>query len=48
MADRSFLEWPFLEDQHRVLAAELDAWCVANLPVDHNNCLLYTSDAADD
>ena len=37
MADRSFLEWPFLEDQHRVLAAELDAWCVANLPVDHNN-----------
>ena len=37
MADRSFLKWPFLEDQHRVLAAELDAWCVANLPVDHNN-----------
>ena len=37
MADRSFLEWPFLEDQHRVLAAELDAWCIANLPVDHNN-----------
>ena len=37
MADRSFLEWPFLEDQHRVMAAELDAWCVANLPVDHDN-----------
>ena len=37
MADRSFLDWPFLEDQHRVLAAELDAWCVANLPVDHDD-----------
>ncbi|MEC7485213.1 MAG: acyl-CoA dehydrogenase family protein [Pseudomonadota bacterium] len=37
MADRSFLDWPFLEDQHRVLATELDAWCVANLPVDHDD-----------
>ena len=36
MADRSFLDWPFLEDHHRVVAAELDA------------CLLYTSDAADE
>ena len=37
MADRSFLDWPFLEQQHRVLATELDAWCVANLPVDHDD-----------
>ncbi len=31
MADRSFLDWPFLDDGHRALAAELEAWCVANL-----------------
>jgi len=29
--DRSFLQWPFLDEGHRRLAAELDAWCVANL-----------------
>ena len=27
MADTSYLSWPFLEDQHRKLAAELDQWC---------------------
>ncbi len=27
MADSTFLEWPFLEAQHRQLAAELDTWC---------------------
>ncbi len=37
MADRSFLEWPFFEDRHRTLAADLDVWCAANLPVDHSN-----------
>jgi len=37
MTDRSFLEWPFFEDRHRVLAAELDAWCAAHLPVDHGD-----------
>ncbi len=26
MADTSFLDWPFLEDHHRVLARELDVW----------------------
>jgi acyl-CoA dehydrogenase len=35
MADRSFLNWPFFEPRHRELAAALDAWCAANLPVDH-------------
>ena len=29
MADRSFLDWPFLDDSHRDLAARLEAWCVA-------------------
>ena len=37
MPDRSFLDWPFLEDHHRALAAELDAWCAANLPVCHDD-----------
>ncbi|PCI58986.1 MAG: acyl-CoA dehydrogenase [Kordiimonadales bacterium] len=32
MADKSFLNWPFLEDQHRKLAAELDAWATDTLP----------------
>ena len=27
MADTSYLSWPFFEDQHRNLAAELDQWC---------------------
>jgi len=27
MADRSFLAWPFFEERHRALAAELEAWC---------------------
>jgi len=39
MPDRSFLDWPFFEDRHRVLAAELDAWAGATLPalVDHHD-----------
>lgn len=31
MADTSFLAWPFFEDRHRSLAAELEAWCAAEL-----------------
>lgn len=37
MADRSFLDWPFFEDKHRNLAAGLEAWCAANLPIDHTD-----------
>lgn len=37
MADQSFLTWPFFEDRHRALAEELEAWCAANLPVDHSD-----------
>ncbi len=37
MADRSFLDWPFFEPHHRELAAALEDWCVAHLPVDHGN-----------
>ncbi|MFN3473730.1 MAG: acyl-CoA dehydrogenase family protein [Blastomonas sp.] len=35
MADRSFLDWPFLDDSHRSLGIELDTWCAANLSDDH-------------
>jgi len=27
MADTSFLDWPFLDDSHRALARDLEAWC---------------------
>ncbi len=35
MVDRSFLDWPFLNDGHRALAADLEAWCTANLSDHH-------------
>jgi len=35
--DLSFLDWPFFEDRHRHLFAELEIWCNRNLPVDHGN-----------
>jgi acyl-CoA dehydrogenase len=37
MPDGSFLNWPFFEEQHRALAAAIDAWCEANLPVAHED-----------
>ena len=37
MPDRSFLDWPFFEDSHRALAAALEEWTAANLPVDHGD-----------
>lgn len=38
MADTSFLTWPFFEDRHRALAADLDRWAAASLKdVDHGD-----------
>jgi acyl-CoA dehydrogenase len=37
MADQSFLSWPFFEPRHRDLAAALEAWCTAHLPVRHSD-----------
>ncbi|NGM45577.1 acyl-CoA dehydrogenase family protein [Rhodobacter sp. SGA-6-6] len=37
MSDKTFLSWPFFETRHRELAAALDAWAAANLPVDHGD-----------
>lgn len=40
MTDRSFLDWPFFDDHHRTLAADLEAWCIdqrlADQPHDHD------------
>jgi acyl-CoA dehydrogenase len=35
--DRSFLDWPFFEPRHRDLAARLEDWCAAHLPVAHDD-----------
>ncbi|PSJ58539.1 acyl-CoA dehydrogenase family protein [Pseudaminobacter soli (ex Li et al. 2025)] len=38
MADRSFLNWPFFEERHRMLADALDRWAAANLAdIDHSD-----------
>jgi acyl-CoA dehydrogenase len=38
MADRTFLNWPFFEDRHRQLAADLDAWATEALgAIDHSD-----------
>ena len=38
MIDRSFLDWPFLEDRHRTLATDLDGWAKRNLVgLDHQD-----------
>ena len=40
MADTSFLDWPFLEDHHRTLARDLDAWAaehIAPFALDHDD-----------
>lgn len=31
MSDRSFLDWPFLDDGHRRLAEDLENWCAGEL-----------------
>lgn len=38
MADKSFLKWPFFEDHHRVLAHDLETWCIDHLHhIDHSD-----------
>jgi acyl-CoA dehydrogenase len=37
MADTLFLNWPFFDDRHRVVAAGIEQWAAANLPVDHGD-----------
>ncbi|WP_197338565.1 acyl-CoA dehydrogenase family protein [Ralstonia solanacearum] len=35
MRDMDYLQWPFFDDRHRGLAAELDAWAAEHVPHDH-------------
>ena len=38
MADKTFLNWPFFEDRHRALAAELEKWAGSELAaIDQND-----------
>jgi acyl-CoA dehydrogenase len=37
VADKTFLTWPFFTDRHRTLAAAVEGWSAANLPVDHGD-----------
>jgi acyl-CoA dehydrogenase len=37
VSDKSFLSWPFFSDRERVLAAAIDDWSAAHLPVDHHD-----------
>jgi acyl-CoA dehydrogenase len=39
MADRSFLDWPFFDNSHRELAAELEIWCESSLGDAHGEDL---------
>ncbi len=51
MSDKDYLNWPFLEEEHRQLAAEVERWCettLANLSLDHSDvdaeCRLLVSE----
>lgn len=40
MSDKEFLDWPFFDQQHRDLAAEVETWAwqaLVNLPCDHSD-----------
>ena len=37
MADARHLDWPFLEERHRTLARELDAWAAQHVRPDHGD-----------
>jgi acyl-CoA dehydrogenase len=40
MSDKDYLTWPFLEDAHRQLAAEVERWAedtLSGLPLDHSD-----------
>jgi acyl-CoA dehydrogenase len=37
VADRTWLDWPFLEERHRALSAELEPWAAANVAGGHGD-----------
>ncbi|GGY58392.1 acyl-CoA dehydrogenase family protein [Pseudoduganella albidiflava] len=46
MADKAYLDWPFLEPRHRALESELDAWAAAHLGDTHGAGAAADVDAA--
>lgn len=36
MSDKSYLDWPFFDDRHRQLQADLERWASANISDDHH------------
>jgi len=36
MSDTSYLDWPFFDDSHRQLQAELESWAAANVSDEHH------------
>ena len=43
MPDTSYLDWPFFDDKHRVLAESVELWAAA-----HVDQIIETSDGLDD
>jgi|TARA_R110002096_G_scaffold257381_1_gene450884 acyl-CoA dehydrogenase len=37
IVDQTYLEWPFFEEHHRTLAADLEVWCQNNLADGHDH-----------
>ena len=38
MSDKTYLHWPFFEEKHRQLSADLEDWCAKNLSnIDHSD-----------
>jgi len=37
VSDKSYLDWPFFDDRHRQLEAELDAWATDNITAHHGD-----------
>jgi acyl-CoA dehydrogenase len=37
MSDKTYLDWPFFEDRHRVLERKLDTWAAANIAEGHDH-----------
>lgn len=48
MSDKTYLDWPFLEDHHRKLAVELDIWSAEHVAKNHGpdadaECRMFAS-----
>ena len=39
MSDKTFLDWPFLEQSHKTLANDLDTWAAQHINQDHGHSI---------